>query len=201
MCSEFLSATNLTIQTSGMQRTETPQEFQDRLRREREELVAAQERRAQEEVRRKERRQKEQEQGASRPRPSQDCATDCAGLESRLAAERQKAKAAKRNAAFAQSRVEAEKKLQNAKERRQYLRSDTFSSARRGDSANVRKRIYEDGVDAAGPEYINSDELSGQTASLETLLHIAATQKDLELVSWLIDHSEQIMAHFEALLT
>lgn len=111
-------------------------------------------------------------------------------IESRRAAQRQKSKAAKRSAAYVQSRTEAEQKAVKIKLEHQELRSKTFSAARRGDFSAVRKYIYEDAVDAAGPERIPDNGQGAVSVSKETLLHIAASQKDLQLVPWLIDHSE-----------
>lgn len=65
----------------------------------------------------------------------------------------------------------------------------------------MRKGVYEESVDASGrewtehvPEIVDSDKAGKRAkASKETLLHIAASLKDLDLVTWLIDHSALII--------
>lgn len=112
--------------------------------------------------------------------------------ESRRAIERKKTKAAKKSAARAKSQQDAKAKAELAAMKRQELRSATFAAARAGDAAGVRKGVWDNSVDSSGPELIQLQD-GGGGAGKETLLHIAASLKDLELVEWLINHSEFFM--------
>ena len=66
------------------------------------------------------------------------------------------------------------------------------------DEEKVKKGIYEDSVDAAGGEVKRGnedllDKSKFPQDRLETLLHIAASQGNKQLVEWLIDHSMLIL--------
>lgn len=82
---------------------------------------------------------------------------------------------------------QAESKVQAALRERQRIRSAVFTAARAGDAVAVRKGVYEDSVDAAGPEALPNSPV--EIKSKDALLHIAVAKQDLDLVSWLIDHS------------
>lgn len=73
----------------------------------------------------------------------------------------------------------------------QTIRSSVFAAAREGDFAKVKKGIWEDAVDAAGGEVkLGSAEFvkNHPRDAKETLLHIASTSGDFELVKWLDSH-------------
>jgi len=101
------------------------------------------------------------------------------------ASERRKSKAESKKAdkANAQANIAASKA--SAASRAQQLRSETFAAARAGDTARVKKGVWENNVDAAGPERI------GAKAG-ETLLHIAASRGDVALVQWLDEHNAEV---------
>ncbi|KAG8948241.1 hypothetical protein FRC04_009879 [Tulasnella sp. 424] len=100
-------------------------------------------------------------------------------------------------------RVEAEKrdreaarKVREALERPQRIRSTVFEAARKGNTAVVKKGVWEHNVDAAGPEVLPraSDLVKVRPADwnkLETLLHIAVSNGDKDLVEWLITHNAE----------
>jgi len=114
--------------------------------------------------------------------------------ETRRAAERRKQKAEARATAYADAVTRAEAQAKAALERRQTIRSLAFTAARRGDAAAVRKSVYEDSVDAAGPEGLKDSEFKPTSDPKETLLHIAVEKGDTDLVSWLVDHSVSFVA-------
>ncbi|EJD34931.1 DnaJ-domain-containing protein [Auricularia subglabra TFB-10046 SS5] len=105
--------------------------------------------------------------------------------EMRAGAERRKKKASKKKAAAAQSQASAAQAAQTLRERTQAIRSEVFAAARRGDSARVKKGVWEESVDAAGPEQLGA----GQKG--ETLLHIAAARGDIDLLEWLDKHNAE----------
>jgi hypothetical protein len=114
----------------------------------------------------------------------------------RLEAERrQKAKISEKKAKAAAGRRDAEKAARNQQQRTQTLRSAVFTAARSGDAAKVRKGVWEDGVDAAGGEIRAGCEGFAESVPedpQETLLHIAAKNRDVELVRWLDAHSKSL---------
>jgi hypothetical protein len=112
--------------------------------------------------------------------------------EARKAADRKAAKANKRKAKNEERVKKDTQRIKNAKLQAQAKRSQLFTNARKGDSEAVKKGIWEDCVDAAGGEILDTEELEGfaQPADpREALLHIAARLGDNVLVGWLIDHS------------
>lgn len=71
-----------------------------------------------------------------------------------------------------------------------------FSAARRGNSASVKKGIWEDHVDAAGGEVKKGCEAfvkSAPSDASETLLHIVAARGDLDLFQWLDTHGKVLV--------
>ncbi|KAH7106021.1 DnaJ-domain-containing protein [Auriculariales sp. MPI-PUGE-AT-0066] len=146
---------------------ETEKERKDRLLRERAESEADARRREQEEINRKVRVQEEREN------------------EMRAGAERRKTKAQTKKSKKVTEQANAATSIVNAASRAQVLRSDIFAAMRNGDAARVKKGVWEDSVDAAGPEII------GNSAG-ETLLHIAAGRGDIELVHWLDEHNAEV---------
>ena len=112
--------------------------------------------------------------------------------EARKAANRKAAKANKKKVENEERVKKDAERIKNAKLQAQEKRSQVFTNARKGDSEAVKKGIWEDCVDAAGGEILDTEELDGfaQPADpKETLLHIAARLGDSVLVEWLVDHS------------
>ncbi|KAJ7581156.1 hypothetical protein C8J56DRAFT_959247 [Mycena floridula] len=138
---------------------ETPEEYQARIRRSREEQIAGEERRRQELAARRQRIEKQREK------------------ERLEAEERQKAKVEeKKNQAAVKKRKE-EQAVRDQLQKSQTLRSAVFASARAGKAEFVKKGVWEDDVDAAGGEVkVGCDEyVKARPADpRETLLHIAA---------------------------
>lgn len=70
-----------------------------------------------------------------------------------------------------------------------------FAAAREGRGEEVRKGVWEEGVDVCGGEgdefaEVRDGEERGGKDSKETLLHIAVRSGDGKLVRWLDAHSE-----------
>ncbi|KAF9218191.1 DnaJ-domain-containing protein, partial [Gyrodon lividus] len=152
---------------------ETPEEYEARLKRTREEQEQAEARRTQKKAERKafEARMREKER--------------------KEAEGRQKAKADSKKAEAENQRKRATQTAQVQQQRVQTLRSATFTAARAGDAAKVKKGVWEDEVDPSGGEiklgcekYIATQPQDPK----ETLLHIAARKGDVELVEWLDAH-------------
>ncbi|KAH7889399.1 DnaJ-domain-containing protein [Phlebopus sp. FC_14] len=153
---------------------ETPEEYSARIERMREEQVQAEARRAQQKAERKafEARMRDKER--------------------REAEERQRAKAASKKAEAEKQRKKAAQTAQAQQQRAQTLRSAAFAAARAGDATQVKKGVWEDGVDPAGGEvrvgcerYVKEQPQDPK----ETLLHIATQKGDVDLVEWLDAHS------------
>lgn len=110
-----------------------------------------------------------------------------------LAEEKKEQDAKKKKVKAETNRSAAAKSAQDSKQRRQTLRSAVFAAARSGDSAKVKKGIWEDQVDAAGGEIAPGCEKLVQKKpqdSSETLMHIAVQRDDKDLLEWLDSHSE-----------
>ncbi|KAF8136766.1 DnaJ-domain-containing protein [Boletus edulis] len=153
---------------------ETPEEYQARLKRTREEREQAEVRRAQQKVERKafEARMREKER--------------------KEAEERQRAKAVSRKAEAKSQRKKAAETAQLQQQRVQTLRSATFAAARAGDASKVKKGVWEDEVDPAGGEIKMGCEnyvAVHPEDPMETLSHITARNGDTDLVEWLDVHS------------
>jgi hypothetical protein len=109
------------------------------------------------------------------------------------AAARRKAKAESKAAERAQSISQAAERTRQVLAKQQALRSSIFAAAKKGDAEAVKKGIYEDEVDAAGPEMLpgsDSKEAMKGANALETLLHIVVDNGDTKLAEWLLDHSQ-----------
>lgn len=114
----------------------------------------------------------------------------------RLDAElRQKQKVEAKKAQAEAARKSSEERAKAILRSAQETRSSIFTAARKGDSGKVKKGIWEQGVDAAGGEikagcaaFVKVPPQDPQ----ETLLHIAVTNNDLDLVKWLDSHSEYL---------
>lgn len=114
-------------------------------------------------------------------------------LERQDAEKRQKQKASNKKAQAEASRKNAETTARNLAQHVQALRSTVFAAARNGDAEKVKKGVWEDNVDAAGGEVKKGSEefVSKQPADpSETLMHIAASRGDVDLVEWLDSHSK-----------
>ena len=84
--------------------------------------------------------------------------------------------------------------IKETKRASQRRRSEVFEMARVGDVESVKKGVWEQNVDAAGPECLVGMEddptCPGHTHDKrETLLHIFARRGDLDTLKWLLDHS------------
>ncbi|KAG9046050.1 hypothetical protein FS837_005170 [Tulasnella sp. UAMH 9824] len=91
---------------------------------------------------------------------------------------------------------EEERKAREALDRPQRIRSAVFEAVRKGNTNAVKKGVWEDAVDAAGPEILPRavglvKERPADWNKLETLLHIAVSRGDQELVAWLIKHNAE----------
>ncbi|KAJ7724464.1 hypothetical protein DFH07DRAFT_854853 [Mycena maculata] len=158
----------------GPVQAETPEQYQARLRRSREDQVAAEERRKQEAAARKARAERDRERD-------------------RVAAEeRQKAKVEAKRAQAEAQRSKAEAAVQSLQQQAQTKRSAVFAAARAGKPEKVQSGVWEDGVDAAGGEVKAGCDAFVKTKPKDpqqTLLHIAARNGDEALVEWLDAHS------------
>lgn len=155
---------------------ETPQQYQARFHRMREEQEQAEARRAREEASRKAATEKARER------------------EKKEAEERQRMKAFNKKAQAAASQKSAEQKARAQREHLQALRSEIFTAARRGDPEKVKKGVWEDNVDAAGGEVRKGSEDFLQSLpedKSETLMHIAAKNGDADLIEWLDTHGAE----------
>ncbi|KAF8921113.1 hypothetical protein CPB85DRAFT_1269435 [Mucidula mucida] len=153
---------------------ETPEQYQARLRRSREEQQAAERRRKEESEARKKRKEEERERD-------------------RQQAEQRRLDAIKAKKTQAENeRKGAEATILNARKKVQTLRSSVFAAARAGQFDKVKQSIWEDGVDATGGE-VNPgcDEFVPKMPKdpKETLVHIAVKHGNLELVEWLQSHN------------
>ncbi|KAJ7905725.1 hypothetical protein B0H14DRAFT_2661321 [Mycena olivaceomarginata] len=153
---------------------ETPEQYQARLRRSREEQIAGEERRKQEAAARRAdlEWQRERERVA--------------------AEERQKAKVEAKKAQAEAQRSKAENAARTLQQQAQTKRSAVFAAARAGKQDKVKTGVWENDVDAAGGEVKAGCDAFVKTAPKdpqETLLHIAARNGDKELVEWLDAHS------------
>lgn len=174
---------------------ETPEEYAARLRKSREEQVAAEERRAREDAERKVRVEEERKKGKRRSLSlvlsyGDGRYTICA--ERQEAEKRQKAKKANKKGQAEASRKKAEDAIRTQQERAQTLRSSVFAAARTGNAEKVKKGVWEDSVDAAGGEVKKGCEVLVATPPndpKETLMHIAVKHGDADLVEWLEAHS------------
>lgn len=114
-------------------------------------------------------------------------------LERKEAEKRQKLKASNKKAQAEVERKNAQNTARLQAQRVQALRSEVFAAARSGDFAKVKKGVWENNVDAAGGEIKKGAEefVSRPPADpLETLMHIAASRGDADLVEWLHSHSK-----------
>ncbi|TFK30138.1 DnaJ-domain-containing protein [Coprinopsis marcescibilis] len=152
---------------------ETQREFQERLEKSRQEQIDAQVRRDRDARNLQNRKAKERE-------------------EERLAAEQRQ----KQKQEAKKSRAEAEKKkaediARTMAQKAQRLRSEAFEAARAGDAVKVKHSVWELSVDASGGEIkVGAETFVTKRAEdpKQTLLHIAATNGDLDLVQWLSTH-------------
>ncbi|KAJ7087831.1 hypothetical protein C8R44DRAFT_819930 [Mycena epipterygia] len=153
---------------------ETPEQYQARLHRSREEQIAAQERRKQEAAARKAQIEIDRER------------------ERVAAEERQKAKVGAKKAQAEAQRSKAEATARALQQQAQTKRSAVFSAARAGKQDKVKTGVWEDDVDAAGGEVkvgCNAFVKTTPKDAQETLFHIAARNGDKDLVEWLDAHS------------
>lgn len=176
---------------------ETLRDVYDRLRRQEEaeeERERARQRRAEEERRAREQRERDREikakadaarkaKAEAKKQRQNDPAAVAADAEARRVGAEKRAQ-------------EVERKAREALERPQRIRSAVFEAARKGNVAGVKKGIWEDTVDAAGPEVLpRAVDLVKQRPAdwnkLETLLHIAVSRGDQVLVAWLITHNAE----------
>ncbi|KAJ3560742.1 hypothetical protein NP233_g10633 [Leucocoprinus birnbaumii] len=153
---------------------EPPQEYAARMKRAREEQLAAEARRTAEAAASRERRAKEREK------------------EKIDAERRQKDKAQRKKAQAEVERKEAQEKIRSQQQRTQELRSGVFAAARNGDIDKVKNGIWKNGVDAAGGE-VKYEEFAQTTPQdiSETLLHIAAKAGKTALFEWLDAHNAE----------
>ncbi|KAJ7271992.1 hypothetical protein B0H12DRAFT_1008394 [Mycena haematopus] len=152
---------------------ESPEQYQARLRRSREEQIAGEERRKQEAAERKAQLEINRE------------------IERVEAEERQKAKVEAKRAQAEAQRSKAEATARKLQRQAQTKRSAVFAAARAGKQDKVKAGVWEDNVDAAGGEVKVGCDAFVKTAPKdpqETLLHIAARNGDKELVEWLDTH-------------
>lgn len=110
-------------------------------------------------------------------------------------AAKNKQRAENKDALEEAARLETERKRKEALERPQRTRCEVFAAARNGDSAAVRKGVWEDNVDAAGGEILHGaiDPIAKRPKTWdpsETLLHIAVSKGDADLAEWLVNHSK-----------
>ncbi|KAL0565866.1 hypothetical protein V5O48_016154 [Marasmius crinis-equi] len=153
---------------------ETQAHFDERVRRNHEEQVQAEQRRKREAQIRKERAEEDRE----RERTEKE--------------KRQKAKSQKKKASAQADREKAEAAARSQREKTQTLRSSVFNAARSGNSKKVKDGIWESNVDAAGGEVKPGYEefvKAPRKDPRETLMHIVAKRGDLELLEWLDSHN------------
>ncbi|KAJ7632817.1 hypothetical protein FB45DRAFT_913589 [Roridomyces roridus] len=152
---------------------ETPEEYTARLRRSREEQIAAEERR---------------KQAAAARRAEIEMNRE---IERAAAEERQKAKTEAKKAQAQVQRSKAEAAALALQKQAQAKRTAVFTAARAGQSDKVKKGVWEDGVDAAGGEVQAGCNAFVKTPKdpQQTLLHIAAQNGDKDLIEWLDAHS------------
>ena len=112
-------------------------------------------------------------------------------LERLEAEKRQKNKIEAKKARAEAVRKSSEEKAKLLLQEAQTMRSSVFAAARAGNAAKVKKGIWENAVDAAGGEvkngsadFVKVHPVDGK----ETLLHIASSSGDFELVKWLDSH-------------
>lgn len=121
----------------------------------------------------------------------------------RIAAEeRQKAKVLSKKAEALSQRQKAEQTIRLRQQRIQAARSAVFSAARRGDTSQVEKGVWEDEVDAAGGEVKDGcDDFVKDPPqdTQETLMHIAAKRGDQDLVKWLDGHGESMKPNIQTI--
>jgi len=113
-------------------------------------------------------------------------------VEVRQGAERRKQKAEAKKAEAEAERKSAAQKVRSQQQKSQTTRSAVFAAAMRGESAKVKKGVWEEGVDAAGGEIKpGMDEFvqSKPKDPKQTLLHLAVMHGDAELSEWLDRHS------------
>ncbi|KAG8943055.1 hypothetical protein FRC00_011411, partial [Tulasnella sp. 408] len=172
---------------------ETLQDVYDRLKRQ-EEVEKARLQRAEEERRARAQREKEREM---REKAAADRKAKAEAKKQRLKDPAVRAAAAEARRVGAEKRAqEEERKAREALERPQRIRSAVFEAARKGNAKAVKKGVWEDAVDAAGPEVLPRavdlvKERPADWNTLETLLHIAVSRGDQELVAWLIKHNAE----------
>ena len=112
-------------------------------------------------------------------------------LERFEAEKRQRNKIEAKKAQAEAVRKSSEERAKLLLQRAQTIRSSVFAAAREGHSEKVKKGIWEDGVDAAGGEIKHGSAefvKDHPRDAKETLLHIASTSGDFELVKWLDSH-------------
>lgn len=118
--------------------------------------------------------------------------------EAAVAAQLKEEKKAKKKEQYVAGKQVKEDHIKEGKRQSQKKRSDVFRSARNGDSAAVRKGVWEESIDAAGGEPLPgmeddinflSQKHEGKVDPKETLLHIFARRGDALMVEWLLDHS------------
>jgi hypothetical protein len=171
---------------------ESPEQYRARIQRSLEEQRAGEERRKREAAARKERAATEREQGTVYV-----CFVDFVILRSRTerraAEERQRVKLLNKKAEAKSQRQKDEQTMRLRQQRSQIARSAVFAAARAGDAKKVEKGVWEDDVDAAGGEIKAGCQDFIEVPPndpLETLLHIAATLGNRDLVKWLAGHGE-----------
>ncbi|KAG7092634.1 hypothetical protein E1B28_008976 [Marasmius oreades] len=153
---------------------ESQAEFNERIRRNREEQIKAEEqRKLQAQIRKELAEEDRRKELAEREK-------------------RQKARAQKKKADAQAGRQRAAASVRAQRERTQSLRSSVFNAARSGDAQKVRQGIWESNVDAVGGEIKAGYEEFVKVPPndpKETLLHIVVKGGDLELVAWLDSHN------------
>ncbi|KAG5341991.1 hypothetical protein C0989_006140 [Termitomyces sp. Mn162] len=83
--------------------------------------------------------------------------------------------------------VEAERgKMIQAKERAA-IQAEVFALARSGDSTGVRNIVLKHSLDVTGPEKVPKQQKKDPPTNYNTLLHVAASKCDVELVMFLLD--------------
>ena len=107
------------------------------------------------------------------------------------AEKRQKCKIEAKKAQAEAVRRSSEERAKLLLQQAQTIRSSIFAAAREGNSAKVKKGIWEDAVDAAGGEVKHGSAKfvkDHPRDAKETLMHIASASGDFELVKWLDSH-------------